>query len=341
TISPTAVPTCSILVIYPFEIVFDPPQANPGDMVEITAPVHNEGWVDVSRTEVYFAYETTPEDPGDDPNPTMIGPPVELLDIVVGGVKDAVATWDTTGMQGVSYPIYVMTYNTAPAQCEYFPIQTDFIVPVKLYDFILEPRDHGVNISWTTTTEVNNLGFHLYRSTSYNTGFERITTSMIPGAGTSFTRHEYSYTDAAVSNGSPYFYRLAMIDGNGGVTWSHTEAAVPSANPPAFRIKTWSDRSSYDASTVAVLLAKVLNPGQEATVRVHIALLVNGMYVGDLFSPQAVTVPGNIDVQGEFMRYGWNGADPHGEYVVVTALYDVVTGDLLYLDLNDFRLIGK
>jgi hypothetical protein len=70
----------------------------------------------------------------------------------------------------------------------------------------------GVELSWQTGSELSNLGFHLHRSTSAAGPWTRITTSIIPGLGSSPVGASYSYLDADVVPGQRYCYELEDID---------------------------------------------------------------------------------------------------------------------------------
>ena len=56
---------------------------------------------------------------------------------------------------------------------------------VELMSFTALGRDGAVDLSWTTGSELANLGFHLYRSGSASGPYHRITPSLIPGLGSS------------------------------------------------------------------------------------------------------------------------------------------------------------
>jgi len=185
---PTTPPDCAYITMYPHEIEFNPPSALPGEPVVISVPVYNEGWVNVLYVEIYFAYETTPADPKDDPNPKLIGDPVVLKNIPPGGRRTAATYWNTDDLDSVIYPVYVAAANAIPELCEPVYGQTDISLPVELLSFEALGSDGRVELRWATATEVNNAGFMVYRSNAFDSGFEAITDSLIPGAGTSFTR---------------------------------------------------------------------------------------------------------------------------------------------------------
>ncbi len=86
---------------------------------------------------------------------------------------------------------------------------------VSLLSFGARPRDAAVQLDWRTGSEFDNLGFHLYRSTSPAGPWERITTSLIPGLGSSPEGARYRYTETLLENGRTYFYNLEDIETTG------------------------------------------------------------------------------------------------------------------------------
>ncbi len=88
---------------------------------------------------------------------------------------------------------------------------------VDLMSFDAVGADSAVGLSWRTGSELNNLGFHLYRSPSATGPWTRITPSLIPGLGSSPEGASYSFRDTGLVNGVRYFYRLEDIDSESGL----------------------------------------------------------------------------------------------------------------------------
>jgi hypothetical protein len=89
------------------------------------------------------------------------------------------------------------------------------VTAVTLVSFEAQGHDSSVALSWETASEVDNLGFHLYRSLAAAGPYSRITTFLIPGLGSSPVGARYRFTDSEVSNGTTYFYRLEDIETTG------------------------------------------------------------------------------------------------------------------------------
>jgi len=70
-------------------------------------------------------------------------------------------------------------------------------------------------IRWTTASEVENFGYDIYRATSEDGPFERITVEPIPGAGTSDEPQSYVYVDDTIDPSQGYYYYLESISMQG------------------------------------------------------------------------------------------------------------------------------
>ena len=82
---------------------------------------------------------------------------------------------------------------------------------VGLSTFYASAGDAQATLYWTTESEVNNLGFYLLRSQD-GSEYVRVNETLVPGQGTSETRHEYSYTDKGLVNGVTYSYKVMDVD---------------------------------------------------------------------------------------------------------------------------------
>jgi len=103
---------------------------------------------------------------------------------------------------------------------------------VELMSFVAVGRDTAVDLSWQTGSELNNLGFNLYRSSSEAGPYARITSAVIPGRGASVEGASYRYVDGGLTNGATYFYRLEDIDTSGVTTLHGPVSATPQIPSP-------------------------------------------------------------------------------------------------------------
>lgn len=88
---------------------------------------------------------------------------------------------------------------------------------VELSDFSVELEEDHLLILWETASELDNLGFHLWRGqTNALVSATRLTSSLIPSAvGGQPVGASYEYPDETVQSGVIYFYWLEAIDVNG------------------------------------------------------------------------------------------------------------------------------
>jgi hypothetical protein len=98
---------------------------------------------------------------------------------------------------------------------------------VDLVSFTAVGLDGMVVLEWQTASELDNLGFHLYRATAPHAPYERITARPIPGLGSSPEGARYGYPDSPLPNGRIYFYRLEDIETSGKTELHGPVAATP------------------------------------------------------------------------------------------------------------------
>ena len=109
----------------------------------------------------------------------------------------------------------------------------DVSLPVVLSSFTAQAGDGEITLSWITESEIDNLGFHVYRALSEDGEYERLTSEIIEGAGTSTGRREYAFTDARLANGVTYWYKLQDVAFDGTRTMHGPIAVMPQAEEAA------------------------------------------------------------------------------------------------------------
>jgi len=86
---------------------------------------------------------------------------------------------------------------------------------VKLTGFSAQGYDKAVLLEWQTASELNNLGFHVYRGRYTDGPWTRLNPSLIPGLGSSPEGKRYTWSDTGLTNGLTYFYRVEDVDRSG------------------------------------------------------------------------------------------------------------------------------
>ncbi len=90
----------------------------------------------------------------------------------------------------------------------------DVTLSVNLTLFSARMTSRGVMLSWRTESEIDNLGFEVFRKPAGATSFERLPV-FIDGAGSTGLMNEYYYEDTEVEQGRSYAYLLKSVDLSG------------------------------------------------------------------------------------------------------------------------------
>ena len=113
-----------------------------------------------------------------------------------------------------------------------FGLAGDAAQPVELASFVSTINGNDVTLNWATTTETNNSGFDIERS-SLNGSWSKV--GNVTGNGTVTTPHNYSFTDRNVASGT-YSYRLKQIDFNGNFEYFSLNNEVNVGIPQKFEL---------------------------------------------------------------------------------------------------------
>jgi hypothetical protein len=101
-------------------------------------------------------------------------------------------------------------------------------LPVELSSFTTAVVKSGVNLQWSTATEVNNHGFDIERRQVGEASWRKV--GFVAGNGTSNSQHTYCFTDNTAAAGR-YVYRLKQVDKDGAFKYSsesEVDLGVPS-----------------------------------------------------------------------------------------------------------------
>jgi len=135
--------------------------------------------------------------------------------------------------------LYVTVSSPATVSISNFPIESsDVSLPIELSAFTATAGDGEITLRWNTESEVENLGFNIYRSAKYNDQLSIINDQLIPGAGSSSSRQEYKYVDNGLTNGVTYWYKLEDVDYSGNTELHGPISATPMKRsaPREFRL---------------------------------------------------------------------------------------------------------
>jgi len=129
--------------------------------------------------------------------------------------------------------IYAKNTSNAPYGENWLPVKEPIdysVIPVELNSFSASVQNDKVILKWKTATETNNSGWSVERSKD-NAEWKSI--SFVPGAGTTTSIKEYSYTDKNLQAGT-YQYRLKQIDLDGTIEYSSIQTSTIDLMPTEY-----------------------------------------------------------------------------------------------------------
>ncbi len=229
---------------------------------------------------------------------------------------------NSDGTAGVQY-----RYNTSGGPLFGSPLAVEFgmddqSLPVELNSFVAQAGNNRAFLKWTTQSEVNNLGFEIYRSTSESGEYQMIASyenyDNLRGAGNSNTTHTYAFTDANVLNGITYYYKLADVSMNGQKHFHGPVSVIPNKNgadlkntgliPKTFALKNNFPNPFNPTTTIGFDIPMV--PGGKIHVDLSIYNML-GQKVRTLVSD--VLTPGSYQIT-------WDGRNENGA-IVANGIY--------------------
>ncbi len=108
----------------------------------------------------------------------------------------------------------------------------DAVLPVELSSFTSTINKRDVKLNWSTSSETNNSGFDVERSSAEG---QWTKVGNIQGSGTTNSQKDYSFTDKNLASGK-YEYRLKQIDYNGQFTYFNLSSEVNIGLPTKFEL---------------------------------------------------------------------------------------------------------
>jgi hypothetical protein len=169
------------------------------------------------------------------------------------------------------------------------------LLPLELGSFEAQSASDLIRLEWRTNSESENLGFHLFRSSSQDGQYVQITNSLIRGAGTTTSPMIYDFSDTTVEPGKIYYYRLADVDYKGCMTMHGPVCAT--ATTPVDYVLEQNYPNPFNPETR-------INFKLKQAGSVHLSVFdLKGREVRKLM---AGTLPGGVHT------VSWNGRDNNG-----------------------------
>ena len=88
-------------------------------------------------------------------------------------------------------------------------------LPVVLSHFGSNRTDAGIIIEWATESETDNAGFNILRGQTKDGSFVKVNPTLIPGAGTTAERTNYTWVDTTAKPNVAYYYRIEDVSLSG------------------------------------------------------------------------------------------------------------------------------
>ncbi len=83
---------------------------------------------------------------------------------------------------------------------------------------LAEAKKAVILIEWSTASELDTVGFNLYRSDNPEGPFKMVNASLVPSSTDPMTGGKYEYEDGSVTPGKTYYYRLEDVETDGATT---------------------------------------------------------------------------------------------------------------------------
>lgn len=276
-------------------------------------PAENVQVIDNLPAGITFQH-ATPE-PASGPNPLIwnidnLEPNEQIQITIYARANDQV-------LGGMDNHVFVSSENKDPnVNNNSASAQTHTLIPVELSSFTAQLIDGMVRLEWRTQSETNNAGFHIYRALSKQGSYERITETLISGAGNSQAEHVYSYIDDEPIDGTVY-YKLADLSYDGDQVF-HDPVSIGLDAPENYELQ-----QNYP------------NPFNMLT-RIRFHLQKEGFVNLTIYNTKGQKIKELISdhMPSGFHTVSWNGKDEKGAIVP--------SGSYIYsLKVNDFEQMQK
>ncbi len=160
------------------------------------------------------------------------------------GVIDLVFTAAAPAITGRYTAVTSATVGTLDVGPLNATFDVELPTAVKLAAFDATPQGQAVLITWETASELDNVGFNLYRSETADGAYVRLNATLIPPQNPgSVMGGYYEWLDADAQPGVVYFYKLEDIDIQGVSAFHGPISAAVATAPTAVRLRDFNARA--------------------------------------------------------------------------------------------------
>jgi hypothetical protein len=212
------------------------------------------------------------------------------------------------------------TYNTAGANVSPGTDGNDSSLPVTLSSFTAEFSNNGVNLHWTTQSEVDVLGYEIQRALSEDGPFTTIASyrdyAELRAQGNYSAKTDYQFTDGTITPGFTYWYKLISHDLDGSrqtfgpisVSVQNNADIQPGSVPEQYQLEQNFPNPFNLSTEIRFGIPKTTKDVQPVNLSVYD---MNGKKIVELL---------DAPLSAGSYRVFWNGTDATGK-VVPTGIY--------------------
>ena len=187
----------------------------------------------------------------------------------------------------------------------------DGTFPVRLSLFTAQAGDGEVSLHWCTESEVDNVGFDIWRALPEEGQYERITSELIPGVGNTSSLYIYSFSDKNVVNGFTYWYKVEAVASEGTRTRHGPIAATPQAKVELLEQEIIS--AQPDVYALSACIPNPFNPS--ATIRYQVSEPGEvSLTIYDVLGQRVRVLVSGRQLAGWY-QVSWDGRDEAGRLV--------------------------
>jgi len=214
-----------------------------------------------------------------------------------------VINWCVTGAEpeplffnaGPSQTFILAVATELPGRIDIITSSQSVALPIEMVDYSLTKQGRNVSINWTTSLELNNAGFEVYRSTNGKEyemiGFEK-------SKGNTNMRQDYRFIDQPNATGQVYYY-ISQIDYSGSkvdydvLTAKFAQAnikAYPNPSSGAVTISTGSDGSLDTKIQVYDQVGRLVQDltTRESTLQIDLSVGIYSILVSNASQTQTI-----------------------------------------------------
>jgi hypothetical protein len=162
-------------------------------------------------------------------------------DIYVGNTSWGTLRTITVNDPGTSVILKFVNAGSDRVYIDLLTVNHDAALPIQLASFVAAMAGNGIELKWSTISELSNYGFFVERRAEREGSFSELPNSFVAGHGTTLQSQSYSFTDNTAALGV-WHYRLRQVDLDGTVHFTEavraqvTTTDVAEATPTEFAL---------------------------------------------------------------------------------------------------------